>query len=375
MLFAWLSPGALAHDVDTSYVRIRLRPGVIETRVTFDALTLQKIAPDLDANRDDLLSRAELEAATTTVQAFIEANILLELDKKSTELGIASPPYWPLDAPDPLPRDKWHDQTALFLFPYARTLEKAPERIQLDIEAFPTVGAAHRFLSVFENGKQTQPVILSANRATQVFFVNPEAPNTSASSEPAPAQPSPASQFFLEGIKHILEGYDHICFLLALLVAATRLRQVVLIVTAFTIAHSITLILAAQGIIHLPSRLIESAIAATIVYVAVENLIRLEPRFRWGLTFVFGLIHGFGFANVLSELTLPTDAMVSSLLVFNVGVEVGQLAIVVVVWPLLRLINGAPWGAKVKVAINVLAGLLGLAWLLDRVFRLGLMPF
>lgn len=364
----WLT----AHEADTSYARLRLLPETLETRVTFDALTLQKIAPTLDANADNALSKAELEAAAPMIQQFIEANFLVSLDDKPTLLGTPGDPFWPLDAPDPLPRERWHDQTALILFPFDQPLSKQPERARLQVDAFPVIGNSHRIFAVFEGGPQPQPVILSANRGFHTFAVKPE---SVASSPEIAEQPSPSSQFFIEGVKHILEGYDHICFLLALLVAATRFRQVVLIVTAFTVAHSITLILAAQRIVSLPARGIECAIAATIIYVAVENLLRGEPKFRWGLTFLFGLIHGFGFANVLGELTLPPDAMVASLLLFNVGVEAGQLALVVVAWPLLRLLNRVSWGGKLKAAINVLAGLLGLAWLIDRVFALELMPF
>ena len=176
------------------------------------------------------------------------------------------------------------------------------------------------------------------------------------------------------GIGHILTGFDHLCFLLALLVVS-RLRPLIAIVTSFTIAHSITLLLGAFGIVNLPTRFIECSIAITIIYVAVENLWRREFSHRWMLTFFFGLIHGFGFANSLDPQKLPIDAKAKCLVVFNLGVEAGQLAVVLVLLPL--SLSLAKWrhGPRAKIAISIIVALLGLAWFLDRVLGLGLMPF
>ena len=365
-----------AHQADSSYLRARLQPDLLEVRVTFDAYTLQKIAPTLDGNRDGALSKAELAEATPMIQQFIEANVGVELDGKEAGLGTGKEPFWPLDAPDPLPGSLWHDNGGLIMFPFDLALTTEPRSVGLIFDGFPVIVDRHRVLAVFEQGGKSQPVILSASGNSHRFTVQAGEPATGEkAAEPVTPEPSTAGQFFWEGVKHILEGYDHIAFLIALLVAATRLRQVALIVTAFTLAHSVTLILAARGIVHLPSRAVECAIAATILYVAAENLLRSHPRHRWGLTFCFGLIHGFGFANVLAELTLPSDAMISSLLLFNVGVEAGQLAIVLVLWPILHRLGRLRWGRKLKACVNVVIALLGLAWLLDRIFALELMPF
>jgi hydrogenase/urease accessory protein HupE len=377
LLCAWCAARpAGAHEAETSYLRARVLPGVVEVRVTFDAFSLQKIVPGIDGNADEALSKAELATATNAIQEFIEANVELDLDGTAMPLGTAREPFWPLDAPDPLPRSAWHDQGALILFPFDLPVSRAPAKVRVSLGGFATLGERHRIFAVLEETAGSQPVILSASRPAHLFVTRASSvEKPGAPVESAPEQPSSAAQFFGEGVKHILEGYDHIAFLLALLLAATRLRHVVLIVTAFTVAHSITLILAARGVVALPARAVECAIAATIVYVAVENLARREPKYRWALTFAFGLIHGFGFANVLARLTLPPDAFVTSLLLFNVGVEAGQLAIVIVLWPLLHALGRAGWGRKVKLVLNVLIGLLGCAWLADRVFQLGWMPF
>jgi hypothetical protein len=182
-------------------------------------------------------------------------------------------------------------------------------------------------------------------------------------------------RFLVLGINHILFGYDHICFLLALLVAVNRFPELVKIITSFTIAHSITLILAALKVVTVPQRLVECGVALTIVYVAAENLWRKNITHRWMLTFVFGLIHGFGFATVLAGMELPREAIVRCLLSFNVGVEVAQLGIVVAAMPVLSLLAKSGHAAMTRLVVSISVGLFGIGWLVDRVFRLGFMPF
>jgi hypothetical protein len=159
--------------------------------------------------------------------------------------------------------------------------------------------------------------------------------------------------FFQTGVWHIWTGFDHILFLCALLLpavlelhgrkwrAVARFRNafldVISIVTAFTIAHSITLSLAVLGFIALPSRLIESTIAASVIVAALNNLYPLIEKRLWVVAFVFGLVHGLGFANVLTDLGLPKSALMVSLVSFNLGVEAGQLAIVATFLPLAYL--------------------------------------
>ena len=133
--------------------------------------------------------------------------------------------------------------------------------------------------------------------------------------------------FILLGIEHILTGYDHIAFLIGLIVIGLTTREVLKIITAFTIAHSITLLLAALQVISLNPRFVESVIALSICYIALENLFRKEVKYRWLITFCFGLIHGFGFASALQELIVGKANLVLSVVSFNFGVETGQLMI------------------------------------------------
>jgi hydrogenase/urease accessory protein HupE len=178
------------------------------------------------------------------------------------------------------------------------------------------------------------------------------------------------------GIHHIFVGYDHVAFLLALLLAVTRLRELLLIVTSFTVAHSVTLLLSGLGVLRIPSRLSDLLIAASIVYVAIENLRRAGrplPR-RWLLTFVFGLVHGLGFATELQERLAEVGGRVLvPVLSFNLGVELGQVAIVALVYPVLMWLRRAPTARERQLRQNRLLRmgsvpilLLGLFWLLDR---------
>ncbi len=188
---------------------------------------------------------------------------------------------------------------------------------------------------------------------------------------------STMQRYTLTGIEHIFLGYDHIAFLIAVVLWARRLVPVIKIVTAFTIAHSITLSLAALGIVVIPGRIVEPAIAASIVYVALENFFSRDIDRRWRIAFLFGLVHGFGFAGVLQEIGLPPNAVVPALAAFNIGVEIGQVAIVALALPILGLVDRLVAAdrtqpvraAAVVYTISAMIGLLGSYWLLTRAFE------
>ena len=199
----------------------------------------------------------------------------------------------------------------------------------------------------------------------------------------AEAQPGAwtgAGRFLRLGAEHIFQGSDHIAFLLGVLLLGGTVRQLLGIVTAFTAAHSLTLGVATLGWLVPPPRLIEPLIALSIVAVAVENLLALRAPLstarvrssiarRWRLTLGFGLVHGFGFAGALRALELPRALLAPSLLTFNLGVELGQLVIVALAWPLLRWARGLPgmWPAGMRWA-SVAVAALGAFWLAQRVF-------
>lgn len=196
--------------------------------------------------------------------------------------------------------------------------------------------------------------------------------------------------YVVEGVWHIWIGFDHILFLLSLLLPAVLVvqmkrwrgvsslgeatREVLWVVTSFTVAHSITLSLAAMGLVSLPSRLVESAIALSVVLAAANNLWPVVEHRRWLVAFGFGLIHGFGFASVLAELGLPTDALVLSLLGFNVGVELGQMAIVAVFLPVAYTLRNTRFYLRGVFTVGSwLTLLVALVWLVERAFDLKLL--
>ena len=180
-----------------------------------------------------------------------------------------------------------------------------------------------------------------------------------------------ARQFILLGIEHILTGYDHLAFLLALLLAGGALVSAAKIISSFTLAHSITLALATLDVAHVPSRLVEPLIAASILYVGLENIFRGDLKRRWLLTFAFGLIHGFGFATALREMGIGSSGggVVIPLLSFNLGVELGQIAIAATVLPLIWKLRERPsFAARFAPACSVLVALAGGYWLVTRLF-------
>lgn len=177
-------------------------------------------------------------------------------------------------------------------------------------------------------------------------------------------------KFGAAGVEHILTGYDHICFLIAVVLWASRVWPVVKIVTAFTISHSITLSLAALDIVTLPTTFTEAAIALSIIYVAVENFFSRKVDGRWRDTFFFGFIHGFGFASGLKELNVQKSTIVPALASFNIGVELGQIAIVALLIPILLAIDKTTKGerhARVVYAISAVIAAFGAYWFLQRV--------
>jgi hypothetical protein len=170
------------------------------------------------------------------------------------------------------------------------------------------------------------------------------------------------------GIEHILTGWDHLAFLAGLLLVAASLKEAAGIATGFTIAHSITLTLAVLGVVTVPASIVEPAIAATIIYVGLENLTAPPARRRLVLTMVLGLVHGLGFAGLLGEIGLPEEGLVLAVLSFNGGVEIGQFLVVLLVLPLLLVLRrDERWRVHgVRVASLLLAGA-GAMWLVERV--------
>lgn len=351
-----------AHNPDTSYARLRLGSDEVETRLTYDLFTLQKIT-DLDANHDQRITRDELKYAAPAIEKFLREHVAIEINSCKTELGELDGLRWPKEAGEAIEAKDWHSQNGLIYCTFHKGVIEMPQDVALAFNFFEQLGERHTVLGTFEKSGQT----------TEVTFTRAE-PDYLFDTGFAPSLASRLLKFLQLGVRHIFLGYDHICFLIALIVVS-RFGELVKIVTSFTVAHTITLMLAAMQIVTLPTRLIESGIALTIMYVAGQNFWLKPDAHRWKLTFTFGLIHGFGFANVLRELGLPTVGTVRCLLTFNLGVELGQLAIVLMLLPLSIALTKWRHGRRAQILVSIPILLLGAGWFIERSCGLSFMPF
>jgi hydrogenase/urease accessory protein HupE len=217
----------------------------------------------------------------------------------------------------------------------------------------------------------TLDVVEIRSTPAQVPLHQPEAAGAPAATHRIAPPESLFFEFLRLGVRHIWTGYDHLLFLFALLVVCRSFRSIVAIISCFTLAHSATLALATLNIVNLPSRITEPAIAASILFVGVENILcrGAEPRWRWVLTLAFGLIHGFGFASVLRERGVGAggQGVAMPLFTFNLGVEIGQIAIASVVLPIIWLLRKNEWFARSGVPVlSALVAAAGLYWFLAR---------
>ena len=182
--------------------------------------------------------------------------------------------------------------------------------------------------------------------------------------------------FLKLGIEHILSGPDHILFVLTLVLVFASLGEILKLTSAFTIAHSITLVLAGTGILTLSSAVVEPLIATSIAYVAITTVFLKGWKFigqnkgKVAMVFFFGLFHGLGFAGLLKEIQLPTERFISSLLAFNIGIEIGQLIVLAVVLPPIFYFRDRLWYPKLVKVVAVLISILALFWVVQRVFEL-----
>ena len=273
-----------------------------------------------------------------------------------------------------------HTDGAYTVLPLTLRCPGAPAQLTIDYTLFADLDPQHRGLLNLQALGLTRAAVLGPQAQTQTFELK---------------SVSRWSQFIdygREGVWHIWIGFDHILFLLALLLPAVLISRgarwqpvetfreafmgVFKIVTAFTVAHSITLSLATLGFVSLPSRWVESAIAASVVLAALNNVWPVFHGRRWTVAFAFGLIHGFGFASVLADLGLPREALALALVGFNLGVEGGQLAIVAVFLPLAFALRRSTFYRRaVMIGGSLLIATLAGIWLVERVFEVKLLGF
>lgn len=351
-----LGAGAGAHVSDTSLLRVRVLPDKLQLEANVDLLTLNRVVT-LDADGDGSVTRAELLQAAPKLEEFFRQKLLLRFGGGAPALGHATPPEWQAPKETAAEGDL---QSVHVNLAFERDLPAGTKGFRLESAVFDTFGPAHNVIFAVVEGDATQQAVLTLE--TPGLDYDFATQNRAGSA----TETGGTTSLFQLGISHILEGYDHLLFLLTLLVAASGWRQMVGIITAFTAAHSVTVGLAVFGVARLPEKLVECTIAASIVWVAAENLFQGGGRNRWRQTFAFGLVHGFGFAGALLELQLPREGLAWSLLLFNTGVEAGQLLVVAPLFPLLLLLRRTPWSGLVQKALSGAALAMALVWLAQR---------
>jgi len=418
---AGLAAPAAAHNPDTSYARVAIGREAVAVRLTYDVSSLVRMLPGLDADGDRRITPAELSGAVPAIAAFLRGHVDCEVDGAAVRLPEPEPVAWPPDAGPALAEADWHAPTALVTVAFRLPTGRPAADVWLRFAFFDELGLAHSVLGAFEQAGTTQELLFTAFEPDYLFETSwsAAAPTTAEPSPPSPPKgPMPAASaradgepggdaggdsgdaapaavpprgpagrrssqdpllrrlalFFRLGVEHILVGFDHVLFLVAL-VLVSDLSALVRIVTAFTVAHSITLGLATAGWVQPPQQAVEAAIAATIVFTALENLWIRSAAGRWRLTFLFGLVHGFGFAGVLRDLGLPREGFLRALLAFNLGVEAGQLAIVAALALPAAAIARSRHARGIRTAASLAIAACGLGWFLDRACGFSLMPW
>jgi hypothetical protein len=360
---------ARAHVPSKSYLVLTVGSNQIKGEWDIPLVDLQFALP-LDSDHNGFVTWDELNAGYSKVLGYAFAHLKITVDGQPVicHAGNKEPVV-----------DDFTDGTYVKI-PFTLDDLPNPKVLQLEYDLFFDFNSLHRGLLRLEAGGRTQTAVFTPEATTQRL-------ETSA--------PHPGRQFLVflrEGVFHIWTGYDHILFLLALLLPSVLRREagrwrgvdnlrpafinVFKIVTAFTLAHSLTLSLATLQIVKLPTRLTESAIAASVVLAAANNLHPLIRERGWIVAFIFGLIHGFGFANALSDLGLVHGTLLLTLVGFNLGVEAGQLAIVAVFLPLAFGLRNSWFYQKVPLlAGSAFIMLVASVWLAERVFNFKLLPF
>ena len=348
-----------AHKPSDSYLRIRCGSNRVTARWDIALKDLEFLV-GLDEDQNGNITWGELKANQQRVASHAMSRLALYANEQRCALRFAS-----------LSAAKHSDGGYASLELVADQVEdvkKLGVRYSLLFNDDPT----HRGLLLIEDGAQPRTVVLSPAQPSMDIDLGQHSPWR------------PLLEFIAEGVWHIWIGYDHILFLLALLIPVVLERResrwvgvdkirpalgsVLKIVSVFTIAHSITLWLAVTGIVALPSRAIEAAIALTVVVTAVNNQFPLFKIHGWVIAFLFGLVHGFGFANVLIDLGLSMGSLAIALLGFNVGVELGQMAIVLVFIPIAFLLRNTTFYRIVVLKCgSLLIAAAGLIWLIERV--------
>jgi hypothetical protein len=340
-----LSTPSQAHWADLAVADIQIRAQDVDLNLTIPT----GLIAQFDDDKNKQLSEIEITKHHKDLQEFLGEKIrLTAAGQKNDTLIIKSTVAKKL--PSNLIATPETHSSLLLQYHWIEPVTQ----LQMHYDLFvPGVNTARCLAQVFRNGQIDNLVF------------TPDSQNAALIDAPIGQQ---ISSFIKLGIEHIWTGYDHILFLISLLMLGGELGYLLKVVTAFSLSHSVTLFLAALNIISVPSRWVEIAIALSIAYIASENLWRKEPQARWQLAFAFGLIHGLGFSSALQELDLPRTNLVTSLASFSVGIELGQFAIVLVVYFALSYLRKFSWDLTIRRLISVGVIVMSAIWFWERAF-------
>ena len=343
--FIW-SGHAFAHDPGLSSANLTVRPQGLTVELTFNERDLASVA---GVTVDEL--RSGSGAAKAKLDSIAARAALLRVGENSLTPKAAS-----------AAAEGENNLAIRYEFAVQGNGEVSFESLLLKEMAF---GHRQAFAATDAGGTEISRRILSARENAVSFSLSQPGEVATASNG------GRFTEFFLLGVHHIVTGYDHLLFLFGLLIVCRTRGSALLLISCFTVAHSITLALATFGLVDLPGGLVEAVIAASIVYVGIENLMGRESlmRWRWLLTLSFGLIHGLGFAGVLADLGIAKQGINAAvpLLAFNCGVEAGQLAIAAIALPLIWKLRERPSFLRVGVpACSLVIASAGAYWLLER---------
>ena len=345
---AWIPAPAAAHPAPFSFVDVRIQSTTIELEVVVHAFDVAYELAIQPPNR--VLEPGGLGTRAARLAALIGERLEITVDGRRVAVEAWSDP-------EPLP-----ERQSVSLRGRVE-LEGEPGRIDVEAVMFPYDPQHQTFVNVYDEGELTSQAILGGGAPRYEYFVGSRQGTFAV-----------IQKFVPQGIHHILIGPDHLLFLIGLLLLGGSLRRLLMVITAFTIAHSITLALAVLDLVSPPGSVVEPIIALSIVYVGADNLLVRGGRdMRVWIALVFGLIHGFGFASVLREMGLPSGALGWSLFSFNFGVEIGQVAVAVVVASALTALRARSEMVGRRLAIAGSVGVIaaGTYWFVERVFFSG----
>jgi hypothetical protein len=358
LLAFFAATSAHAHIASNGFLTLNVEGSNIAGTIEL-AMRDGELAIGLDTNRDGRITWGELRGQQRDLELYLRSKLII-----GDGTAQCAQEFGPVEVNERV------DGNYLWL-PFTSTCESKLTHLTIDYRLLQDIDPSHRGLLTVTAWGATQTGVLGASPVAQLIALD------------HPSAWRAFTEYLKTGIWHIWSGIDHLLFLLSLLLPAVLKRRnhqweavplakpaflnILKVVTAFTLAHSITLSLAAFDLVRLPSRLTESVIAASIIVAALNNIFPKVTEGRWRIAFAFGLLHGFGFASVLADMGLPPGARLVSLVAFNLGVEVGQLAVVLAVMPLAYAVRATTfyrrtvmqWGSS---AIAALA----LVWLVQR---------